>query len=87
MDISILFFFMNFLIIQVVKSPMFADANIPNNLETACFGMMYCVAINKSEAQSVEEYFLDKGMKGDTGGGTDDSIYVYCYEITPSTNE
>ena len=47
MDISILFFFMNFLIIQVVKSPMFADANIPNNLETACLGMMYCVAINK----------------------------------------
>ena len=38
---------MNFLIIQVVKSPMFADANIPNNLETACLGMMYCVAINK----------------------------------------
>lgn len=44
-------------------------------------------ATNKTVAQSVEEYFLNKGMKGDTGGGTDDSIYVYCYEITNLTKE
>ncbi len=44
-------------------------------------------ATNKATAQAVEEYYLDKGMKGDTGGGTDDSTYVYCYEITSYTKE
>lgn len=44
-------------------------------------------AINKETAQSVEEYYLDKGMQGDTGGGNDDSTYVYCYEITSTTKE
>ncbi len=44
-------------------------------------------ATSKSVAQAVEEYYLAKGMKGDTGGGTDDSTYVYCYEITNDTKE
>lgn len=48
---------------------------------------IYRAAIDKSTAQHVEEYYLDKGMKGDTGGGTDDSTYVYCYEITRNTVE
>ena len=41
----------------------------------------------KASAQAVEEYYLDKGMRGDTGGGNEDTIYVYCYEITPYTEE
>ena len=49
--------------------------------------MIHRKAINKEHAQSVEEHFLDKGMKGDTGGGTDDSVYVYCYEISRITKE
>lgn len=44
-------------------------------------------AIDKLTAQAVEEYFLEKGMKGDTGGGTDDSVFVYCYEISNTTIE
>ena len=48
---------------------------------------IYREAVDKATAQSVEEYYLDKGMKGDTGGGTDDSVFVYCYEITSSTKE
>ncbi len=44
-------------------------------------------AKTKSNAQFVESYFLDKGMQGDTGGGKDDSTFVYCYLITPSTKE
>lgn len=48
---------------------------------------IYRDAINKSTAQRVEEYYLNKGMKGDTGGGTDDSTFVYCYEITRNTIE
>lgn len=48
---------------------------------------IYRQAIDKKTAQYVEEYFLNKGMKGDTGGGTDDSSFVYCYEITNYTVE
>lgn len=48
---------------------------------------IYRAADSKSIAQEVEEYFLDKGMEGDTGGGTEDSVYVYCYEITSYTVE
>ena len=42
---------------------------------------------NKAVAQAVEEYYLDKGMQGDTGGGSEDTTYVYCYEITNYTEE
>ena len=66
-----------------IERRLFTEHNVEKNNSW----WIYCVAINKSEAQSVEEYFLDKGMKGDTGGGTDDSIYVYCYEITSTTKE
>lgn len=48
---------------------------------------IYRDAIDKSTARRVEEHYLDKGMKGDTGGGTDDSTYVYCYEIPRNTVE
>lgn len=48
---------------------------------------IYRQAIDKKTAQHVEEYFLNKGMKGDTGGGTDDSSFVYCYEIANYTVE
>ena len=44
-------------------------------------------ATTKQIAQDVEEHYLNKGMQGDTGGGTDDSTYVYCYFITNSTEE
>jgi len=30
---------------------------------------------------------LDKGMQGDTGGGNEDTTYVYCYEISNYTEE
>lgn len=48
---------------------------------------IWCESLDKSVAQEIEEYYLDKGMKGDTGGGQDDSRYVYCYEITRYTEE
>lgn len=48
---------------------------------------IYMNAIDKATAQAVEEYYLNKGMKGDTGGGADDSTYVYCYQISSSTKE
>ena len=60
---------------------------VEHNVEKKSNWWIYRTATNKTAAQSVEEYFLNKGMKGDTGGGTDDSIYVYCYEITNLTKE
>ena len=48
---------------------------------------IYRTADSKSVAQKVEEYFLNLGMQGDTGGGTDDTCIVYCYRITSSTIE
>jgi len=37
-------------------------------------------------ARQVEKYFLDKGAKGGPGGGDEDSIWIYAYKITSSTN-
>lgn len=48
---------------------------------------IYREAIDKATAQEVEEYYLAKGMEGDTGGGSNDTTYVYCYEITNTTKE
>jgi hypothetical protein len=49
-----------------------------------------CVAILKakdiSEARIAERVLTAvSGFKGDSGGGKDGSIYVYCYRITDST--
>lgn len=70
---------------------------ITNDIERRLFGehnvqangqwWIYRQAIDKNTAQLVEEHYLDKGMKGDTGGGNDDSTFVYCYEITRNTVE
>lgn len=43
-------------------------------------------ANSKACAQEIEEYFLEKGMDGDTGGGNDDSTVVYCYKKNGHTN-
>ena len=48
---------------------------------------IYRTADCKSIAQKVQEYFLNLGMQGDTGGGTDDTCIVYCYRITSFTIE
>ncbi len=42
---------------------------------------------DKETAQSVEEYFLDLGMDGDTGGGTTETVFVYCYKKTDRSIE
>ena len=62
---------------------LFGEHNVPRNGHWR----IHHDAINKEHAQAVEEHFLAKGMKGDTGGGTDDSVWVYCYKITNKTIE
>lgn len=64
---------------------LFVEHNVSRKDGSAWW--IYCEAADKATAQAVEEYYLDKGMKGDTGGGTDDSTFVYCYEIDLNTKE
>ena len=66
-----------------VERRLFEEHNVSK--QNGCW--IYIEADSKSIAQDVEEYFLDKGMQGDTGGGNDDSTYVYCYQITLYTVE
>lgn len=47
---------------------------------------VWCQANNKTDAQTVEEYFLDLGMDGDTGGGSDDTTYVYVFKKNVHTD-
>lgn len=68
-----------------IERRLFDEHNVDRTKDAAWW--IYDTAINKTTAQAVEEYYLAKGMRGDTGGGTNDSIYVYCYEITSTTIE
>lgn len=70
---------------------------LTNDIERRLFGehnvqrdgnwWIFREALDKDTAQKVEEYYLGIGMKGDTGGGTDDTVFVYCYEIDDNTIE
>ena len=66
-----------------IERRLFGEHNVPRNGHWR----IHREAINKEHAQAVEEHFLNKGMKGNTGGGTDDSVWVYCYKITSNTVE
>lgn len=48
---------------------------------------IYVRADNAAIAREVERYYQDLGMRGSTGGGDDESTYVYCYEVKPWTAE
>lgn len=66
-----------------INRRLFGEHNVNRN-----YGWwIYREAIDKDHAQDVEEFFLEKGMKGNTGGGTSDSTWVYCYKITDKTIE
>ena len=44
-------------------------------------------ALQTETVRAVERYFLDKGCKGDAGGGDEDTNFIYSYLITPKTRE
>lgn len=48
---------------------------------------IYRLADSDGAARDIEKYFLDKGMKGGTGGGSDKSTHVYSYKINEHTSE
>lgn len=64
-----------------VNRRLFQEHNV--NKETMWWA--YSTASSKEVAGKVEKYYLDKGMKGNTGGGTNESCIVYCYAIAPTT--
>lgn len=64
-----------------VERRLFQEHNV--NRETMWWA--YNTATSKEIAERVEKYYLDKGMRGNTGGGTPDSKVVYCYAIAPTT--
>lgn len=66
-----------------VDRRLFSEHNVSKKED--CW--IWCPANNKAVAQNVEEYFLDLGMEGDTGGGTEESKIVYSYKITSSSIE
>ena len=63
---------------------------ITNDIDRRLFGehnvdrkqdyWIFRTASSKSVAQEVEEYFLNVGMVGDTGGGNDDTKIVYVFK-------
>lgn len=43
-------------------------------------------ASSSNVARAIEDYFLDKGMEGGSGGGDEHSNVVYAYKMTSATN-
>ena len=64
-----------------VQRRLFQEHNV--NKDTMWWA--YSTARTKEEAEEVEKHYLSKGMRGDTGGGTPDSVVVYCYAVSPTT--
>lgn len=48
---------------------------------------IYRTTESDEDARQIEVHFLDKGCKGDTGGGDEDSTIVYAYKIASNTVE
>ena len=39
----------------------------------------YIKADSEETARAVERYFIEMGMQGGTGGGDNESVFVYCF--------
>lgn len=50
---------------------------------------IFCAGDSEDIARKVEKYYIDKGMRGNPGGGKGKgkTKIVYCYEITNNTKE
>ena len=63
-----------------VNRRLFTDHNVDKDNDW----WIYCKADSEDIARDVEKYYLELGMKGDTGGGNPDNppFFVYSYEIS-----
>lgn len=66
-----------------IERRMFTEHNVKKEKSW----WIYRTAINTDIARKIEKYFLEKGMRGDNGGGNDSSNIVYCYAVSPTTIE
>lgn len=70
-------------ITDVVERRMFNEHNVVKDKTW----WIYRTATDSETAREVENYFLEKGMRGDNGGGNETSKIVYCYAVSPTTVE
>ena len=48
---------------------------------------IYAQADSVDDAREIGKHYLSLGMQGDTGGGNENSVWVYCYLIMQYTKE
>ena len=65
------------------KERLFDDHSVDKEKDA----WIYRTASSDSVARDIEKHFLDKGAKGGTGGGDEDSKSVYAYRINSRTRE
>ena len=65
------------------KERLFDDHSVDEEKDA----WIHCPASSDSVARDIEKHFLDKGAKGGTGGGDEDSKSVYAYLINSRTRE
>ena len=65
------------------RSRLFDDHGVPENNG----GWIYRRATSHKEARRAEKALLADGHKGGTGGGDEDTDYVYAYMIRLNTTE
>lgn len=46
-----------------------------------------CPCDSKETAKKIEKICINSGMQGDTGGGNEESVWIYCYAITKNSIE
>ena len=63
-----------------IKRRLFEEHNVNRNNDW----WIYCKADDEGIARDTERYYLELGMKGDTGGGNQGHppLFVYSYEIS-----
>lgn len=77
---------------QVLKSLIFMRVSQMTTREgclksTNWNKQVYCPCDSKETAKKIEKICINCGMQGDTGGGNEESVWVYCYAITKSSIE
>ena len=70
-------------IAEDVRERLFSDHKVLEKVDI----WIYRPADSDDVARDTEKYFLDKGMIGGTGGGSNKSTYVYSYKINEHTSE
>jgi hypothetical protein len=67
-----------------ITQRLFGDHNVDEDNDNCCWEE----ATSSKIARAVEKHFIEKhGTQGGPGGGDDDSVYVYAYEVTNDTVE